>query len=56
MPTSRTVAKKDENRVPTLIGVSSETTTINGVVFTEGVTPVPVAVDPITGAIILEEE
>ena len=56
MPTSRDKAKKDENRVSTLIGVASETVTINGTVFTEGVTPVPVAVDPTTGGIVLEAE
>lgn len=51
----RSNASLDQNRVPTLIGVSSVTDTINGIEFIEGVTPVPVAVNPVTGAIIVEE-
>ena len=47
-------AKRDANRVPTMIGVSSQNTTIAGKVFVAGTTPVPIAVNPTTGAIILE--
>lgn len=54
MPTPQTEAQKDGNRVSTLIGVSSTTETIDGVSFVEGVTPVPVAVNPATNKIILE--
>jgi len=36
-------AKREENRVPTLIGTSSA----------DGITPVLVAVNPLTGAIIV---
>ena len=50
--TSDNKAKRDENRVTTLIGVSSETTTIGGIIFVTGETPVPVAVNPTTGAIL----
>jgi len=42
MPAPRTNASHDQNRVPTLIGVSS----------TDGTTPVPVEVDPTTGAML----
>jgi len=48
MPTSRTNAPRDDNRVTVLIGVASETITIGGVDFVEGVTPVPIAIDPVT--------
>lgn len=51
MPTSRDSAKKDDNRVPTMIGVSNQTTTISGKSFVQNETPVPIAVDPATGAI-----
>lgn len=36
---------RDENHVPTLIAVSSSTTTVNGVSFTAGVTPVVLYTD-----------
>ena len=39
-----TEAKKDENRVPTLVGVSN----------LDGTTPIPVAVNPTTKAVIIE--
>ena len=55
MPNSKNKAPKDENRVPVVMGVSSTTTTIDGVSFVEGETPVPVAVNPVTGAIKLEK-
>ncbi len=51
----RNIAERDENRVTTLIGVASETIEINGINYIEGITPVTVAVNPITGAIIVEE-
>ena len=54
MPTSRTIAKREENRVPTLIGVASTTVTIGDTNFVQDVTPVPVAVNPVTGAILIE--
>jgi len=50
----RDKAAIDENRVGTLIGVSSETITLNGIDFIEGITPVPVAVNPLTYAVIVE--
>lgn len=50
--TSDNKAKRDENRVTTLIGVSSETVTIGTIDFVTGETPVPVAVNPVTGAIL----
>ncbi len=53
--TSVYVAKKDENRVPTMIGVSSETITIGSTDFIQDVTPVPIAVNPTTGAVLLEQ-
>ena len=51
---SKTKAERDENREPTLIGVSDSTETISDVDFEEGVTPVPVAVNPVTHAVILK--
>ncbi len=54
MPNSKDIAPRDENRNPTLIGVSSVTTTINGIVFTQDETPVPIAVNPATGAVKVE--
>lgn len=48
--TSRVDAPRDDNRVAVLVGVASETTGD----FIEDVTPVPIAVNPLTGAIILE--
>lgn len=54
MPTSKTNAVRDDNRVPVLIGVSSETITIGGVDFIEGITPVPIAVNPVTHRMIVE--
>lgn len=54
MPTSRTTAPRDENGKPTLLGIASTTVTIGGIVFTQNVTPVPIAVNPTTHAILLE--
>lgn len=54
MPTSRTNAPRDGNRVTVLLGVASETVTIDGVEFIEGVTPVPIAVNPVDHALIVE--
>ena len=54
MPTSKTNSPRDENRIPVIIGVASETVTIGGVDFIEGVTPVPVAVDPVTHRVQVE--
>jgi hypothetical protein len=51
MPSSRFIAKKDDNRVAVLIGVSSKNITIGEKTFEKGKTPVPVAVNPATGAI-----
>lgn len=51
---ARDTAPRDDNRKPTLLGVSSTTETIEGVDYVEDVTPVPIAVNPATGAIILE--
>lgn len=50
----RSDAPRDENRVTVLIGVSSSTGTVNGISYVTGVTPVPVAVDPTTHAIVIE--
>jgi len=50
MPTSRKDAPRDENRVPTLIGVASETTGD----FIKDVTPVPIAINPVTKALQVE--
>ena len=47
-------AKRDNNRIPILIGVSSVTGTINGVSYVAGVTPVMIAVDPVTHYVIAE--
>jgi hypothetical protein len=47
-------APKDENRVPTLLGVSNQTATIDGKDYVQDETPVPIAVNPVTGAIIVE--
>ena len=52
---ARDKAPKDDNRVSTLLGVASTTTTVSGVSYTAGITPVPIAVNPVTGAIIVEE-
>ena len=38
-------AERDENYVPTLVAVSSTTTTVNGVHYVQGVTPVVVYAD-----------
>ncbi len=54
MPNSRNIDVRDENRVTTMMGVSSATTTINGIAFVAGVTPVPIAVDPVTNIIVTE--
>ena len=50
----RSDAPRDNNRVPVLVGVASQTITVNGINYVKGVTPVPVAVDPTTNAIIGE--
>jgi len=50
----RDKAPRDENRAPTLIGVSNQTITIGDITFTQDVTPVPIAVNPATGAVVLE--
>lgn len=54
MPNLPKNATRDDDRVPVIMGVSSQTVTINGVNYVTGVTPVPIAVDPVTGKIILE--
>lgn len=54
MPNSRDTAPRDDNRVPTLIGVSSTTETIGDINFVAGITPVPIAVNPSTNKILLE--
>jgi len=54
MPDSKDKAQKDSNRTPTLIGVSNQTTTIGDIDFVQDETPVPVSVNPTTGAVILE--
>lgn len=54
MPDSRKIAPRDENREPTLIGVSNQTTTIGDIDFVQDQTPVPIAVNPATGAVVLE--
>lgn len=51
---SKTYAPRDDNRIVVLIGVASQTITIGGVVFIQGETPVPIAVNPSTGAIIVQ--
>lgn len=47
-------ASRDENHVPVLLAVSSRTATINGVNYIQGVTPVEVYGDPLTGAILID--
>ncbi len=47
-------AQKDENSVPVLICVSSETTTVGGVNFIQGITPVEVYADPATGMLLID--
>ena len=54
MPTPRKKAKKDANQIPTLIGVSNQTTTVEGEDFVQDETPVNIAVNPTTGAVVLE--
>lgn len=44
-------APRDDNRVTVMMGVSSQTVTINGINYVAGVTPVPIAVDPSTGKV-----
>ncbi len=48
MPTASTDAPRDNNRQPVLMGVADRTGTYNGKDYVEGVTPVPIAVDPTT--------
>ncbi len=50
MPSSKTVSQKDENFVSTLIGVSSTDLALSS----PTPAPVPVAVNPVTFAIIVE--
>lgn len=47
-------AARDENNRPVLIAVASETITVNGVNFIEGVTPVEVYADPATGELLID--
>ena len=54
MPNSKNKAPRDENRITVIVGVSSSTTTLDGIDFVEGETPVPIAVNPVTGAIKFE--
>jgi hypothetical protein len=54
MPDSKNVAVKDANRVPVLVGVSNKNATIGGITFVQDETPVPVAVNPSTGAVKIE--
>ena len=54
MPTSKTNAPRDDNAQPVLTGVSNQTTTIGDIDFVQDETPVPVAVNPATGAVIIE--
>jgi hypothetical protein len=54
MPDSKNIAPRDANRVPVLIGVSNKNATIGGIVFVQDETPVPVAVNPSTGAVKIE--
>ena len=51
MPNSRKSAPKDANREPTIMGVSSQTITIGEINFVQDETPVPIAVNPVTGAV-----
>ena len=55
MATSKKIASRDENRVVVLIGVASKTATVGGIDFVKDETPVPIAVNPATGAIIVEK-
>lgn len=47
-------ASKDPNRVSTLLGVASQTITVNGINFVQNVTPTPAAVNPTTHGILVE--
>lgn len=47
-------AARDENMRPVLLAVSSQTTTVNGVDYIEGVTPVEVYGDPATGSLLID--
>lgn len=47
-------AERDQNRTTTIMGVASETITIGDITYVEGITPVNIAVNPTTGAIIVE--
>lgn len=47
-------SQRDGNEVPTLIGVSSVTTTYDGVAYVAGVTPVLWAIDPTTGRALVD--
>ena len=46
-------AARDDNFVPVFIAVSSQTATVNGVNYVQGVTPVEVYGDPATGALLI---
>lgn len=54
MPTSRQTGPRDDNRVIVIMGVSSVNTTIGGKTYVAGQTPVPIAVSPVTNALIVE--
>jgi hypothetical protein len=54
MPNPRPTGKRDDNRVVTIMGVSSTNTTIAGKTYVTGQTPVPIAVNPVTKALIIE--
>lgn len=47
-------AMKDENMRPVLLAVSSSTTTVNGVSYIQGVTPVEVYGDLATGKLLVD--
>jgi hypothetical protein len=50
----RSNATRDENRITVLLGVSSITVTVNGINYVAGITPVMVAIDPVTHRIKVE--
>ena len=48
------IASRDQNRVTTIMGVASETITIGDIEYIEGETPVNIAVNPVTHAVLIE--
>lgn len=54
MPEPKQNAPRDGNFVPVIMGVASATMTVSGVDYVAGITPVPVAVDPVTHELIVE--